>query len=107
MIPPGVHDAKPGSPRLIAPKELVVTSTTSHFRRDGLERCPLIEVRAYGVLQQDAVHRQADKPRLDARLRTTRPLHPYVRHRSRNFTHQHRCQARRHTDTPRKLCRLA
>lgn len=29
MIPPGVHDAKPGSPKLIAPKELIVTSSTS------------------------------------------------------------------------------
>lgn len=78
MIPPGVHEAKPGSPKPIAPKGLIVTATTSLFRRDGLERRPLIEVRAYGVLQRDAVHRQADKPRLDARLRTTRPLHPYV-----------------------------
>jgi hypothetical protein len=26
------------------------------FRRDGLERRPLIDVRAYGVLKQDAVH---------------------------------------------------
>jgi hypothetical protein len=25
------------------------------FRRDGLERCPLIDVKAYGVLKQDAV----------------------------------------------------
>lgn len=30
-----------------------------------------------------------------------------VPHRSRIFTHQHRCRARCHTDTPRKLRHLA
>lgn len=88
------------------------------------ERCPLIDVRPSGCRSKmpctSAFHER------DWRVSTSsvvvvavgRPtsrdsmpafagaLHPHVPHRSRIFTHQRRCQARRRTDTPRERCRL-